>query len=272
MTAESLNRDSMMLVEEIQLEARLSPDKMDNLTLSECVERLKPSLATEYSAIFFVSKSYSNIPNNNFTNASVIPQLYITHDSQQAENFLVIPDPHNPLDAFVETMFKHDDWIKDWGSAPSTLNPAHWYNTGNFSGLHIDYCFAKPANQGCSVGVIYPFLALVIFMNMVKIVCFLMFIRMETSPPLGTLGDAIASFLNNPDAMTAEKPLIDLAETSRTVSPSYLSSIYPKSSKKFTKLSYTNKRNWSYGASRRRWVVTMMWFVPPITRNFALTR
>lgn len=66
----------------------------------------------------------------------------------------------------------------------------------------ILYCLAQPFHEQCRLNVSMSMLVVVIVCNLVKILCLLATLYMRKLQPLVNLGDAIASFLQNPDQST----------------------------------------------------------------------
>ena len=74
----------------------------------------------------------------------------------------------------------------------------------NYTILKRDRCLAKPAaKQNCTVQFIPEVLWTVVVCNIVKIICFLALLKLPFEP-LITLGDAIESFLSDPDETTKD--------------------------------------------------------------------
>ena len=63
----------------------------------------------------------------------------------------------------------------------------------------ISHCLAQPVNAQCTVSVLPPVLAIVIVCNVLKAVCFTALLTKRNFIPLIILGDAIASFMTDPD-------------------------------------------------------------------------
>lgn len=76
------------------------------------------------------------------------------------------------------------------------------YNASETSAL-VKYCLAEKRASPCSVQIASPFLTVVVLCNLVKLACIVvMLYRMENFQPLLSVGDAIASFLYEPDTAT----------------------------------------------------------------------
>jgi hypothetical protein len=65
------------------------------------------------------------------------------------------------------------------------------------------YCLAERRASPCSVQIASPFLTVVVLCNLLKLVCIVvMLYKTKNFQPLLSVGDAIASFLYEPDAIT----------------------------------------------------------------------
>ncbi|KAL8743097.1 MAG: hypothetical protein Q9184_008155, partial [Pyrenodesmia sp. 2 TL-2023] len=65
----------------------------------------------------------------------------------------------------------------------------------------VDYCLSRQVEENCRLQFSLA-LVLVIICNFVKAVCMILMVYRHDAKPLVTLGDAIASFLNDPDCTT----------------------------------------------------------------------
>ncbi|KIK68784.1 hypothetical protein GYMLUDRAFT_256438 [Collybiopsis luxurians FD-317 M1] len=68
--------------------------------------------------------------------------------------------------------------------------------------LQVNYCLSQPATSRCQLEFNLPLLAIVIIFNIIKIICIAIATWTIKDNPLVTIGDAIASFLDNPDPNT----------------------------------------------------------------------
>ena len=66
----------------------------------------------------------------------------------------------------------------------------------------IQYCLSQPVEEQCQVQVSLVILVIVVACNTTKALCMLLTIRCQKSQPLVTLGDAIESFIQDPDLNT----------------------------------------------------------------------
>lgn len=83
----------------------------------------------------------------------------------------------------------------------------HWGGPcGNVSSystwLLADHCLAQDAQPACTISMNPTIMGIVIASNLLKLVCLILAIFPQDSEPLLTIGDAIQSFLDEPDATT----------------------------------------------------------------------
>jgi hypothetical protein len=73
----------------------------------------------------------------------------------------------------------------------------------------IDYCLSSATNIGGKCQLQYSLImTCVIIANTVKLICIMCFLCTQSEPVLATIGDEIASFLEQPDLFTAEQPFL----------------------------------------------------------------
>ncbi|KAL8916213.1 MAG: hypothetical protein Q9208_008642 [Pyrenodesmia sp. 3 TL-2023] len=66
----------------------------------------------------------------------------------------------------------------------------------------VDYCLSRRVEENCRLQFSLTLLILVIVCNFIKAACMISMVYRQDAQPLVTLGDAIASFLNDPDSTT----------------------------------------------------------------------
>ncbi|KAL9614475.1 MAG: hypothetical protein Q9167_001003 [Letrouitia subvulpina] len=69
-------------------------------------------------------------------------------------------------------------------------------------GQPVKYCLAKKVEEQCTLKFNLDFAVIVIVCNLVKVLCMFLTLWMHNNSALMTIGDAIASFLENPDPYT----------------------------------------------------------------------
>lgn len=84
-------------------------------------------------------------------------------------------------------------------------NAKDWTVFGN----RIEYCLGQKIDENCRLQFSLPVMVIVITCNVVKIICMVLVVLGDGSQPLVTVGDAIASFLDEPDPTTKNICLVD---------------------------------------------------------------
>lgn len=81
-----------------------------------------------------------------------------------------------------------------------TRHASTWdYELSNNRSARVSYCLAQPVNPRCKVEILPEVLAVVIACNVMKVICFASLLMKRNFKPLMILGDAIASFMADPD-------------------------------------------------------------------------
>ena len=108
----------------------------------------------------------------------------------------------------------------------------------------IDYCLSKRVREHCKLQFSLTIMIVVMVCNMIKTVCMAMISWKQDPEPLVTLGDAIASFLDQPDVTTKNNCI---AGRIRFEDSRYWGLLLSRWDPK--------KLRWFQAASRRRWIV-----------------
>ncbi|KAI1765168.1 hypothetical protein GGR53DRAFT_519824 [Hypoxylon sp. FL1150] len=83
-------------------------------------------------------------------------------------------------------------------------------------GSLVQYCLARPsAPQTCSVNLSGSILGIAVLLNLATVISMAIILARSTFEPLATLGDAIRSYLRNPDPTTANACLLTKADVQR---------------------------------------------------------
>ena len=100
----------------------------------------------------------------------------------------ILKDPHRWMPSINQLYF---DDLNASMDLPSETEELH---------IPVDYCLSKPAKkQQCRLQYSSDILIVVIICNFIKAMSMLLMLWTQRTPPLATLGDAIASFLGVPD-------------------------------------------------------------------------
>ena len=116
----------------------------------------------------------------------------------------------------------------------------------------VQYCLSQPVEEECRIQVSLVILGIVIACNATKALCMLLAIRHQKSQPLVTLGDAIESFLQEPDPTTEGMCLAGKANFNSAWHESSSNS----SAWTNKPIEWSNGRHWWFSsASLKRWLV-----------------
>ena len=131
----------------------------------------------------------------------------------------------------------------------------------------IQYCLSQPVEEQCQVQISLVILGIVVACNTTKALCMLLTIRCQSSKPLVTLGDAIESFIQDPDLITcgmclASKEIFDnFGKDKKSMSPTDKRN--PLWLKNFQNTVWTaiqiewaaRRHRWFSSASLKRWLL-----------------
>ena len=125
--------------------------------------------------------------------------LLVSQDQDSGNSLLLIArsQPSNFLNGIDSSL-----WITVGlpGQIINATNAKYWaYNDGTYP---ISYCLSTKFEDRCELQFSVAIMIIVITCNFTKLVCMIWMAWKSNSRPLVTLGDAIASFLNQPDPTT----------------------------------------------------------------------
>jgi hypothetical protein len=147
---------------------------MQNLTTAECIEAYARPFMTKFRNVVLISSNFS-------------------YDPTIAPTYVSIGD-------FT--------WICDeptTGSCKSSdIRSDNWtFACILFTTCRIEYCMAEPTEEFCTIRLNLPGLGFVIGAGVIKSLCILyMIFRLRLDPSLQCIGDALGSFLDDPDPTT----------------------------------------------------------------------
>ncbi|KAI4214506.1 MAG: hypothetical protein LQ351_002923 [Letrouitia transgressa] len=202
-----------------------------NITNEECIKQYTVPLLTKSSDVLLISTD------QNWTHSKI--ELFLL----SSELIAFVTGEFTALNQWKCTnascIGSGDTYIQ--GYAPLDIfqaqkNAERW----TVDGYHIQYCLAQPVQEECRLQFSLVIMAIVISCNLVKTICFYLIMWKGDSRPLITLGDAIASFLNEPD-QTLNR---DLTETKKNIAWDLFRSGY-----------MCEPQYWFRAASKRRWII-----------------
>ena len=119
----------------------------------------------------------------------------------------------------------------------------------------VQYCLSQPVEEQCQVQISFVILSVVVACNATKALCMIFTIRRQKSQPLVTLGDAIESFLQDPDQTTGGMCLASKEVFGNRNDHIWLDSLH-KTAWTASPMEWTaRRRRWFSSASLKRWLI-----------------
>ena len=177
-----------------------SPDistfrKMDN---AECIKAYSKEFVAANSDVILIStrvrdgKGVIEVPSDS---DNALPYKWICSPSfhetyENCDTNGILKDPNRWMLSMSEV---YSDDLKAFMDLPLETEEVQ---------IPVDYCLSKPAKEQCRLQYSFDILIVVIICNFIKAMSMLLMLWTQKTPPLATLGDAIASFLGVPDCCT----------------------------------------------------------------------
>ncbi|KAF4806682.1 hypothetical protein CGCSCA5_v014141 [Colletotrichum siamense] len=239
-----------------EIQASAEAGSLTRLDNSQCIQAYQNSL---YESSWKNLLLVTSVPNNN----SII-QVW-THkaeDTDTSENWLCHGNVGNydnsGSNCDFNNLVAHASSWKIEGVCRDTLNSG---SCGSSFDAPILYCLAEQFPGNCKIQVSTTLLTIVILFNAVKVVCLLTTAFSRKFEPLGTVGDAISSFLEQPDDKTTNLGPV----TKSVVQKQSWKKAYISGSRNMS-LTYKRKpHRWARAVSGSRWFICMalclvVWF------------
>jgi hypothetical protein len=132
----------------------------------------------------------------------------------------------------------------------ASAEKGNWVVYGTIGNYTVDSCLSAPLPEHCKLQYSLPLTIVVIVVNAIKaiILCYMAIATSET--PMLTTGDAVASFLQQPDKKSLGKCLMPGMEIQEIPS----TSIVPK--KRCCPMAYdSTRKRWYSAVSRGKWTL-----------------
>lgn len=159
---------------------------LQNLDKEACLRTYRKDFMTDRGDLLVVSSASSNTSLLRFWSAGYLDGPY--SDESLPYAWACMSNAPGPVNIGQECDVRPEDWKLD--------------------GLPVEYCLSKPAEESCALHFSLAIVIAVLACNLIKVLCMGLVAWMPSSPPLLTLGDAIASFLSEPDPTTANNCLV----------------------------------------------------------------
>ncbi|KAF9061621.1 hypothetical protein BDP27DRAFT_1485807, partial [Rhodocollybia butyracea] len=224
----------------------IEPANWEFLNSSDCLHAYTVDFLSNRRDLVVVLGNYTS--NNTFSNLlnSSSVQDYIQHltydpffDGFPPYSWIcqLYYDSQSDLDLSLDTGLCSIDWRE--------INPSNWT---------MPYCLSETTTASCQLEFNLPLLSIVVAFNIVKVACMVIVATRMRDNPLITLGDAIASFTNNPEPLTR-----DMCLMSQTYCLDGLD-------KNKDKTCYQPKKTqWMTVASRRHWIIIIFLFLAALS-------
>jgi len=135
---------------------------------------------------------------------------------------------------------------------------------------NVEYCLSELVPQTCSYSGNLPIVVVVIICNLIKMICMLFTAFRLGSGSLITIGDAVASFLAQPESTTKSRCLLSRDEVVKEVDRQRY---HPDKSRQLPPVPMTarvSRQKWASAASWARWIFTISLFVLALIISFVL--
>ena len=247
----------------------LNAAKAENLTKLEpkdCIEAYGAKQQTHWSNVFVV---LNNATPPLLTNLTDLPSTFL------ASNWSSIYWTVTILSGKGNGWMCYEPEAVDCNQAGLLANSSHWTLKGVASyasdtstdppTLLVDHCLAKSSTETCKLQYSSTILFIVIASNTVKLVSIMMTLKVIKGQQFVTLGDAIASFLTDPDLntngaclATKRNILQNLASSKADHCSDDRTSVQTTSEVAAWSINKAFSNRWRHAPSRRRWIVCMI--------------
>ncbi|KAF5374018.1 hypothetical protein D9757_010061 [Collybiopsis confluens] len=190
------------------------------LTASECLETYTSDFMSDRSHVIAIVGNYTSP-----ANANILNRLgYVTVNTNFA----------------CSAAWRHID------PATWSLQGITFDNNSKTPSLQVRYCISKPVNPRCQLEFNLPILVVVILFNAVKVVCMAIAAVKIKDNALVTIGDAINSFVREPDTHTKGMSLASRSdfESRETDHPGFEPRIVQHQPMRIRWIDTTRKQHW----------------------------
>lgn len=215
----------------------------DRLENADCIATFGASYVTEYLNVVLVSSSTFN--NNSILNGWSILATPENSDNRNFRSDLgwICGNQNAPCDIGLAAK-KSANWMLPWWNNINRPPP-------HYEMVQVEYCLAQSFKSQCTVVLSIPMLATVIFSNGIQFLFVLWAILMQDFDPVITTGDAIASFMADPDPCTVKQGTLSVFDVRKR------SSRY-RDHQPSPKIWKPHRHRWYKAVSIRRWIWTIL--------------
>lgn len=188
-----------------QMQASAVSGNLTRLDNAECIQAYGHSaFQSTWKNVLLVTSATKNDTLIDFWNHGAT-------DKETSENWLCGLDKYDTTCDINKLAKNPAEWIISICQAEIASNEDGSYRQCDKFDAPILYCLAELFPQHCTVRVSLKLLTVVIIFNAIKVGCLLTTALSRNFNPLGTVGDAISSFLEHPDDKTASLGPISMA-------------------------------------------------------------
>ena len=216
---------------------------MSNLSASDCLGAYNTAFQSSYRHVALIT----NVTSNN---------TVLGVNIEQAE------ESGDPLNDWIAPPYAHCGGVLDqvpnataWNQLTST-QPSYC--------VRVNYCLAEPVEPACTVALSRTLLIIVIVCNVVKLLALAYTGHVSSFQPLTTIGDAIASFLTNPDPTTTGQGTLSVIDfhDGRQGFQWYdpISQADQRGRVSRGRRWRSRRYFWFRAASVKRWIVALTWY------------
>ncbi|KIW14026.1 hypothetical protein PV08_06807 [Exophiala spinifera] len=186
-------------IDQIQADVKV-PERYERLTTAECIRAYATDFTTDRRNLVFVANNdtvnYNLLTFQTYIFSTVDTYYWICESDPDIANKIQIPE-HNGDNLPCQ---KYYSKIIDLGD--------QWHPWGN----EVQYCYSERVSEKCSYNGNIPIVAVVLVANAIKMAGMLFVAYRLRDTPLITMGDAVESFLNEPDRTTEGRCLLTRQE------------------------------------------------------------
>ena len=240
MNASSTDSDVLDFQDVLEL-YRQDQNNFKNMTNHECIRTYTASTISRYSDVLLVSSTENST--HPFLEWSVLSSSLLSPNRGTGSmNSWICTNATCNSEPCTDSICSNDPYDTTYLDRSSvTWNATSW----SVDDRRIEFCLAKKMPELCKLQFSLPIMIIVIACNFTKFFCMLTTLWKRDPQPLITLGDAVSSFLERPDATTAG-----------TLTPGKVM-IEHKGPWRDTSLGSWKAIRWFQGASFARWAICM---------------
>ena len=174
---------------------KANPKSYEDLTPSECTKLYNNDYMSSHRNLFLITKQSSNSTRNN----TILDMVQVGNLGISPSSWMCAYHLAGEPRIYLEPAFPCDPSVL----TSNVTSGLPWrVNLTTGEEVEIGGCKSEKAAEMCQVQYIFEIMIIVICCNFVKLCCMVIVLVRYREPTLVTLGDAVDSFLRNPDPTT----------------------------------------------------------------------